>query len=63
MRIRLTVNSYGFLSESAVFAEAVHDAGLVFVGPPTSAIKSMGSKRASKEIMLGEWACGITNYR
>ena len=46
---------YGFLSESAVFAKSVKDAGLVFIGPPESAIKSMGSKRESKEIMTGKY--------
>lgn len=45
---------YGFLSESTVFAGRVAESGLVFIGPPASAIKSMGSKRESKEIMLGE---------
>lgn len=43
---------YGFLSESAIFAERVQTEGLVFIGPPAQAIKSMGSKRESKEIML-----------
>src|SRR5712671_338669 len=33
---------YGFLSERAPFAEAVERAGLVFVGPPASAIRAMG---------------------
>jgi 3-methylcrotonyl-CoA carboxylase alpha subunit len=42
---------YGFLSENAGFAQACHDAGLIFVGPPASAIKSMGSKSASKAAM------------
>jgi acetyl-CoA carboxylase biotin carboxylase subunit len=39
---------YGFLSENADFAEAVQDAGLVFIGPPAAAIRLMGDKAASK---------------
>ena len=42
---------YGFLSENATFANACKDAGLVFVGPPASAIELMGSKRRSKIAM------------
>jgi 3-methylcrotonyl-CoA carboxylase alpha subunit len=42
---------YGFLSENAQFAQACADAGLIFVGPPAAAIKSMGSKSASKAAM------------
>ncbi len=42
---------YGFLSENADFAEACATAGIVFVGPPASAIRAMGSKSASKALM------------
>ena len=42
---------YGFLSENAEFARACADAGLVFIGPPASAIKAMGLKAESKRLM------------
>jgi 3-methylcrotonyl-CoA carboxylase alpha subunit len=42
---------YGFLSENEEFARACADAGLVFVGPPPSAIKAMGLKAESKRLM------------
>jgi 3-methylcrotonyl-CoA carboxylase alpha subunit len=42
---------YGFLSESADFAEACARAGLVFVGPPPAAIRAMGLKDHAKTLM------------
>jgi 3-methylcrotonyl-CoA carboxylase alpha subunit len=42
---------YGFLSENAGFAEACAAAGIVFIGPPPSAIRAMGSKSEAKKIM------------
>ncbi|WP_372526967.1 acetyl/propionyl/methylcrotonyl-CoA carboxylase subunit alpha [Piscinibacter sp.] len=42
---------YGFLSENEDFAQACADAGLVFIGPPPSAIKAMGLKAESKRLM------------
>ncbi len=43
---------YGFLSERADFAQAVQDAGLIFIGPDASSIEAMGNKSASKIRML-----------
>ncbi len=42
---------YGFLSENPEFAEACEAAGIVFVGPPASAMRAMGSKSAAKALM------------
>jgi 3-methylcrotonyl-CoA carboxylase alpha subunit len=42
---------YGFLSENADFADACAKAGLVFIGPPASAMRAMGSKSAAKSLM------------
>jgi acetyl-CoA carboxylase biotin carboxylase subunit len=41
---------YGFLAENATFAEAVTDAGLVFIGPPAHVIRNLGSKQGAKRI-------------
>ncbi|HYD77825.1 acetyl/propionyl/methylcrotonyl-CoA carboxylase subunit alpha [Ramlibacter sp.] len=42
---------YGFLSENEDFARACAEAGLVFIGPPASAIQAMGLKAESKRLM------------
>lgn len=43
---------YGFLSENAAFAQAVTDAGLIFIGPSPDAMRLMGDKAAAKRAMI-----------
>jgi len=42
---------YGFLAENPVFAAAVADAGLIFIGPPASAIRAMGDKTSARSLV------------
>ncbi|HWI16792.1 MAG TPA: acetyl-CoA carboxylase biotin carboxylase subunit [Vicinamibacterales bacterium] len=44
---------YGFLSERAPFARACEDAGLIFVGPPSSSLLKMGSKIGARKLLTG----------
>ena len=42
---------YGFLSENTSFAQAVQAAGMIFIGPSTTAIDQMGDKLSAKALM------------
>jgi 3-methylcrotonyl-CoA carboxylase alpha subunit len=53
---------YGFLSENATFVEACEAAGLVFIGPPASAMRLMGSKIAAKQLAISVNAPTIPGY-
>ncbi|KAF8640767.1 hypothetical protein AX17_000417 [Amanita inopinata Kibby_2008] len=53
---------YGFLSENATFADKLAKEGLVFIGPPASAIVSMGSKSESKNIMIAAGVSCVPGY-
>jgi 3-methylcrotonyl-CoA carboxylase alpha subunit len=53
---------YGFLSENAAFAEACEAAGIIFVGPPPSAIRAMGEKHAAKALMVESGVPVVPGY-
>ncbi|MBV9992654.1 MAG: biotin/lipoyl-binding protein [Alphaproteobacteria bacterium] len=53
---------YGFLSENAEFAEACAAAGIVFVGPPPSAIRAMGLKDRAKALMAKAGVAVVPGY-
>ncbi len=53
---------YGFLSENAEFAESVAASGLVFIGPPATAIRAMGSKSAAKTLMAESGVALVPGY-
>jgi len=54
---------YGFLSERADFAKACADAGLIFVGPPATAIAAMGDKAESKRRMIEAGVSCVPGYQ
>jgi geranyl-CoA carboxylase alpha subunit len=53
---------YGFLAENEDFAQAVVDAGLVWVGPPPAAICSMGDKAQAKRLMKAAGVPCVPGY-
>ncbi len=53
---------YGFLSESAGFAQAVIDAGLVWIGPPPEAMRAMGDKARARRRMAGSSVPVLPGY-
>ena len=53
---------YGFLSQSGDFADAVRDAGLVFVGPPGDVHRLMGDKQAARRAMAAAGVPVLPGY-
>jgi geranyl-CoA carboxylase alpha subunit len=53
---------YGFLAENAAFAQAVVDAGLIWVGPPAAAIRAMGDKAQAKRLMKQAGVSCVPGY-
>ena len=54
---------YGFLSENAEFAQAVLDAGLIWVGPPPAAIRALGNKSSAKNLALQQNVPCLSGYQ
>jgi geranyl-CoA carboxylase alpha subunit len=54
---------YGFLAENAPFAQACHDADLVFIGPSPEAIRAMGDKAGAKRLMQAAGVPCIPGYQ
>ncbi len=54
---------YGFLSENAGFAQAVIDGGLVWVGPPPRAIRSLGSKSSARQLAQARGVPCLQGYQ
>lgn len=53
---------YGFLSENATFADKCASAGIIFIGPPSQAIRDMGAKSVSKQIMADAGVPVVKGY-
>ena len=53
---------YGFLAESASFAEAVIDAGLVWIGPPPAAMRALGDKASAKALAIASDVPVLAGY-